>query len=74
MPEPNLPPLRLNVTGIQGETQVNVSTLKSSIPELPAETRELLKINYGLRDELIFQLVVSVLFFRFSALFRKRSQ
>jgi len=48
MPEPNLPPLRL----CEGETNqrdmINISPIRCSMPELPAQTRARLRDQYGL--------------------------
>lgn len=57
MPEPNLPPLWLNLGSKLSKELINVSSLKSSIPELPEETREKLKSVYGLSTILVLQLV-----------------
>ncbi|GLV42651.1 Glutamyl-tRNA amidotransferase subunit B [Carabus blaptoides fortunei] len=54
MPEPNLPPLHLNMgLGTTGVTNkfVNVEQLKANIPELPEETRENLCTNYHVTPE-----------------------
>lgn len=56
MPEPNLPPLRLyddtdKVKGVNPEQVINIDSLRSSLPELPGETRALLQERYGLSLE-----------------------
>ncbi|XP_066901993.1 glutamyl-tRNA(Gln) amidotransferase subunit B, mitochondrial isoform X3 [Halyomorpha halys] len=56
MPEPNLPPLRLDATENANEN-INVSKLRQSLPELPAETREKVAKTYNLLPETVLQLV-----------------
>lgn len=49
MPEPNLPPLRLCDDSYSEETKmVNIAPLRSSMPELPSQTRTRLCEQYGL--------------------------
>jgi len=49
MPEPNLPPLMLSDNGTSGpKGLVDISKVKSQIPELPYQTRNKLKDTYGL--------------------------
>ncbi|XP_073976366.1 glutamyl-tRNA(Gln) amidotransferase subunit B, mitochondrial isoform X2 [Rhodnius prolixus] len=57
MPEPNLPPLRVNIDKNKIEGLINVEELKALLPELPEVTRQKLKEKYGLPMELILQLV-----------------
>lgn len=52
MPEPNLPPLRLDES-----ENISVSKLKQSLPELPAETRQKLAKTFNLLPETVIQLV-----------------
>lgn len=59
MPEPNLPPLIVNIDKNKIEGLINVEELKALMPELPEVTRQKLKEKYGLPMELILQLVVS---------------
>lgn len=61
MPEPNLPPLHL-FTGDDQENRddlVNVESLRSSLPELPEETRAKLRDNFALAPQAIITIVVS---------------
>lgn len=62
MPEPNLPPLKLNVTSTPVPGLVNVKELKEKIPPLPAEIREKLVSIYGLSLEHGVRLVVRIHF------------
>jgi len=49
MPEPNLPPLRLcDVNNSEQMNMVNISPIRSSMPELPGHTRTKLCEDYGL--------------------------
>lgn len=58
MPEPNLPPLRVNLKSKEDTTDViSVPLIKDNIPELPEETRSKLIENYSLRPESAIQLV-----------------
>lgn len=59
MPEPNLPPLRLNVTGDQTSDLINVEMIRQSLPELPWQTRSKLIEQQNLRAETASILVVS---------------
>ncbi|CAG4947232.1 unnamed protein product [Colias eurytheme] len=58
MPEPNLPPLRLNLTS-RHDTQdvISVPLIRDRIPELPEETRTNLINDFELRPEIAIQLV-----------------
>ena len=61
MPEPNLPPLRLNISEHFDEEIINVMELKHSLPEMPAEIRKNLKENYNLTNEMVFCIAVCIL-------------
>ncbi|GJQ82714.1 hypothetical protein Trydic_g19724 [Trypoxylus dichotomus] len=50
MPEPNLPPLHIAIGPVE-QGCVNVTQIKSEIPELPEETRNRLKGDFGLTPE-----------------------
>uniref|UniRef100_A0A0A9YG45 Glutamyl-tRNA(Gln) amidotransferase subunit B, mitochondrial n=1 Tax=Lygus hesperus TaxID=30085 RepID=A0A0A9YG45_LYGHE len=56
MPEPNLPPLRVNLSSSESSL-ISVQELSASLPELPGETRNRLKETYGLSPEMINNLV-----------------
>ncbi|XP_060535075.1 glutamyl-tRNA(Gln) amidotransferase subunit B, mitochondrial [Cylas formicarius] len=51
MPEPNLPPLHLDVGPIIRDGFINIDSLKSKIPELPEQTRIRLREELGLTAE-----------------------
>lgn len=58
MPEPNLPPLRVNIkTKEDNEDVISVPLIKEKIPELPEESRTKLITKYELRPEIAVQLV-----------------
>lgn len=57
MPEPNLPPLVLNMTEVVDPDLVCVPLLRKSIPELPAETRQRITELYHLTPEQAIQIV-----------------
>ncbi|CAH2089568.1 unnamed protein product [Euphydryas editha] len=58
MPEPNLPPLRVNLNTIEdNEDVISVPLIKERIPELPEESRTKLIAKYELRPEIAVQLV-----------------
>lgn len=57
MPEPNLPPLVLNMTEVMDPDLVCVPLLQKSIPELPAETRKRMMELYHLTPEQAIQIV-----------------
>ncbi|XP_026729860.1 glutamyl-tRNA(Gln) amidotransferase subunit B, mitochondrial [Trichoplusia ni] len=58
MPEPNLPPLRVNLTSKEDHNDVlSVPLIKEKIPELPEESRRKLIENFNLRPETAIQLV-----------------
>ncbi|XP_072942494.1 glutamyl-tRNA(Gln) amidotransferase subunit B, mitochondrial isoform X2 [Epargyreus clarus] len=58
MPEPNLPPLRVNLKSKQETRDVlSVPLIKDMIPELPEESRSKLIQDYSLRPEFAIQLV-----------------
>lgn len=60
MPEPNLPPLRLNLNeNDQNQKKlISVSEIAKKIPELPEQTRRRLMDNYKLNSETAIILVV----------------
>lgn len=67
MPEPNLPPLRLNMLDEEASEEdtfslVSVTAVAKEIPELPEETRKLLVDEYKLNQEVAIILVVSRIF------------
>ncbi|XP_069686589.1 glutamyl-tRNA(Gln) amidotransferase subunit B, mitochondrial [Periplaneta americana] len=54
MPEPNLPPLRLQIDENavkKNEDLISVPSLRKLLPELPSETREMLTKEYGISPE-----------------------
>ncbi|KAJ6640571.1 Glutamyl-tRNA(Gln) amidotransferase subunit B, mitochondrial [Pseudolycoriella hygida] len=57
MPEPNLPPLRLNVADDQTSALINVERLRKTLPELPEQLRNNLVTQYALRLETAIILV-----------------
>ncbi|KAJ0174114.1 hypothetical protein K1T71_010260 [Dendrolimus kikuchii] len=58
MPEPNLPPLRLNLKTREDHNDViSVPVIRDNIPELPQESRRRLINEYQLRPEAAIQLV-----------------
>lgn len=61
MPEPNLPPLRLNVNGDKSSELIDVEVIRQSLPELPEQTRNNLVEQHDLRLETAAILVVSPL-------------
>lgn len=62
MPEPNLPPLYLNVTGSSNEPDlIDVIAIQRSLPEMPEETREKLMANFNLTQDIAVILMVSPL-------------
>ncbi|XP_045522786.1 glutamyl-tRNA(Gln) amidotransferase subunit B, mitochondrial isoform X1 [Pieris brassicae] len=74
MPEPNLPPLRVNLT-TREDTQdiISVPLISDRIPELPAVSRAKLIENHDLRPEIAIQLVNEpALFDFFNNLMNKR--
>lgn len=59
MPEPNLPPLHLNMTGNSNEPDlIDVLALQGSLPELPEETRQKLMANFNLSQDIAIILMV----------------
>lgn len=58
MPEPNLPPLRLNVRDDPSSALINVEMLRKALPELPEQTRNNLVDRHDLRHETAVILVV----------------
>lgn len=65
MPEPNLPPLRLNTHDDQSSELINVEVIRRSLPELPGETRNNLMSKHDLTLETSNILVVSEFFMKF---------
>lgn len=62
MPEPNLPPLYVNVknsNNIPG--LIDVCSIEQSLPELPEETRQKLTAEYTLTPEIAVILTVNYL-------------
>ncbi|KAK0088566.1 hypothetical protein PV325_011486 [Microctonus aethiopoides] len=59
MPEPNLPPLRLHMRPdcVNELNLVDVCKLEAQLPELPEETREKMKKNYGLSSSTVIAIV-----------------
>lgn len=58
MPEPNLPPLRVNLnTKIDSHDVISVPLIQETIPELPEQSRKRLIETYKLRSETAIQLV-----------------
>ncbi|KAK9499263.1 hypothetical protein O3M35_002332 [Rhynocoris fuscipes] len=57
MPEPNLPPLRINIGKENIKGLINVEEIRENLPELPEITREKLKEKYNLPMDLIINLV-----------------
>lgn len=58
MPEPNLPPLRVNLsTKVDHPDVISVPLVQESIPELPEQSRKNLIEQYQLRPETAIQLV-----------------
>lgn len=58
MPEPNLPPLRVNLkTKINTQDVISVPLIQETIPELPEQSRKRLIETYKLRSETAIQLV-----------------
>lgn len=61
MPEPNLPPLRINVDGDDKDAGlIKISDIRREIPELPEETRQKLCAKFGLSPEAAVILVVGL--------------
>lgn len=60
MPEPNLPPLHLNLSDQISEDFINVCALKREIPALPEDTRQLLVHERNLTQEIAIILVVNI--------------
>lgn len=61
MPEPNLPPLHVNISDKETTKKnvVNVINIKRLIPELPEEIRNKLISKYNLLPQIVMTLVVS---------------
>ncbi|CAG9123595.1 unnamed protein product [Plutella xylostella] len=58
MPEPNLPPLRVNLkTKEDSKDVISVPLLQDTIPELPEESRKRIIEKYRVRPEIAIQLV-----------------
>lgn len=58
MPEPNLPPLHLNLGATPVVGMINVQEIQSSLPELPQQTRQNLIDNYNLSQDIAAILLV----------------
>lgn len=62
MPEPNLPPLHINLTGQPNlPSLINVPDIRSTLPELPEETRQKLSADYNLPHDIAVILMVNVI-------------
>lgn len=61
MPEPNLPPLLLNLTDAESDDLINVESIRKTIPMLPQKLREQLMTEKHLPQEVAIILVVSFL-------------
>lgn len=70
MPEPNLPPLHIAMGSVKWGC-VNADDLKSTLPELPQQTRSHLKDEYGLTMEQSVILVVILIVVAYSLKFLK---
>lgn len=58
MPEPNLPPLRVNLkTKEDSKDVISVPLIRDTIPELPEESRKRIIEKYRVRPEIAIQLV-----------------
>lgn len=58
MPEPNLPPLRVNLkTNIDHQNVLSIPLIQDKIPELPEQSRKRLIEQFQLRPETAIQLV-----------------
>ncbi|XP_058812052.1 glutamyl-tRNA(Gln) amidotransferase subunit B, mitochondrial [Topomyia yanbarensis] len=65
MPEPNLPPLHVNVEGIQSENDtIDVQQIKTRLPELPEETRKKLVEVHNLTPEMAIILVNDITLYK----------
>lgn len=61
MPEPNLPPLHLNIDGNNTESNhklIDVIKIKNELPELPEETRQKLMQTYDVAQDVAVILLV----------------
>lgn len=58
MPEPNLPPLRINITDDQETELISVERIRKSLPELPTQTRKKLTEQHELRHDTAMTIVV----------------
>lgn len=65
MPEPNLPPLYLNVNNCHSHIPglIDVSSIEKSLPELPEQTRQKLIAEYSLTQEIAVILTVCNIYF-----------
>ncbi len=60
MPEPNLPPLRLKLEGLESDANpniLNVERIRKSLPEMPEETRQRLIRDYSLSVDFAYRFV-----------------
>lgn len=62
MPEPNLPPLRLNMEKnvVDNYNLVNVNNLLLQLPKLPEDTRQCFIRDFGLTPQTAIAIVVSI--------------
>lgn len=69
MPEPNLPPLRLNLSSSADSSTssdiISVASITKDIPELPEDTRSNLVKTYQLNQDVAVILVVSCYYFNY---------
>lgn len=66
MPEPNLPPLRVNLkTKDDHKDVLSVPLIQDNLPELPEDTRKRLIQEYQLRPEIAIQLVNEPIFLEY---------
>lgn len=59
MPEPNLPPLHLNLGDSPVIGMINVQEIQRSLPELPQETRQKLIDNFHMTQDIAAILLVN---------------
>ena len=59
MPEPNLPPLHLQLdgSGSSNRNVLSVPEIQKSMPEMPTETRDRLVRDFGLSTDFAFRFV-----------------
>lgn len=64
MPEPNLPPLHLNVNdsnNVNDRQLINVKQIKDNLPELPEETRQKLMTMFDVAQDVAVILLVTII-------------